>query len=98
MTPTNNPDRLLGLAEDRKRTLKECLARYMDPGAFRDSVPGRVKFTSAEQGRVVHDRLKARRDTAMKRAEAAIRFFSRPENREWLDHRALAMKEGSAGS
>lgn len=98
MTAPLTPETLMGLADDPKRTLKECLARYMDPGAFRDSVPDRVKFTSAEQGRVVHDRLKARRATAMKRAEAAIRFFSRPENREWLDARALAMKEGSAGS
>lgn len=76
---------------DSGKTLKESLARYMDPGAFRDSVPPSVKFTSKQAGLVLHDKLKARRQIAMKRAEAAIRFFSRPENRDWLARRAAAM-------
>lgn len=72
-------------------TLKAALARYMDPGAFRESVPDSVKHTCPTHGRTVHDKLKARRDWSMKRAEAAIRFFSRPENREWLDKRVAAL-------
>lgn len=86
-----------GLAPDglqstgaRKRTLKESLARYMDPEAFREGVPDSVKFTSRAVGKAVHDKRKARREIAMKRAEAAIRFFSKPENRALLDQRKEA--------
>lgn len=80
-----------GAGAPRQRTLKESLARYMDPEAFREPVPDAVKFTSKESGRVAHDKLKARRVVSMKRAEAAIRFFSKPENREALDHRKQAL-------
>ena len=58
-----------------RRSLKESLARFMDPAAFTDTVPDRVKFTSRAVGKVEHDRLKSRRDIALKRADAAIRFF-----------------------
>lgn len=79
------------MSEDNPRTLKECLARYMDPAAFIEPVPDSVKFTSKQMGRVHHDKLKFRRQTAMKRAEAAIRFFSRPENRARLEHRLAVL-------
>ncbi len=71
-------------------TLKESLARFMDPQAFREHVPDAVKFTSKQFAKVQHDKLKVRREIAMKRADAAIRFFSKPENRERLDYRASA--------
>lgn len=86
-----NTDRIAGEGV-RERSLKESLARFMDPQAFREGVPASVKFTSKEQGRVVHDKLKVRREIAMKRAEAAIRFFMKPENRERLDHRAATLR------
>lgn len=68
----------------RKHSLKGCLARYMDPKAFVDRVPDRVKFTCPEVGRVAHEKLKFRRDIALKRAAASIRFFSKPENHALL--------------
>jgi hypothetical protein len=84
-----------GSADPAKgRTLKEDLARFMDPTAFKASVPQSVKFTAKEYGRAVHDKLKVRRTIAMKRAEAAIRFFSKPEERERLDHRLRAAPFG----
>jgi hypothetical protein len=69
----------------RVLTLKESLARYMDPEAFRDSVPDAVKFTCGNVGKSKHDKLKRRRTFATERAGAAIRFFKMPHNRERLD-------------
>lgn len=69
-----------------KGTTKERLARFMDPPAF-EPVPPSVKFTSSEVGRDMHDRRKVRREIALKRADAAIRFFRKPENLAWLNAR-----------
>lgn len=79
-------------------TLKAALARYMDPQAFREGVPASVKFTCKAAGRTLHDKLKRRREIAMKRAEAAIRFFSRPENLEWLERRNTAVARDRVAS
>jgi hypothetical protein len=68
-----------------KKTLRQSLARYMDPEAFKESVPDAMKFTCKNVARVRHDKLKVRRDIADKRAGAAIRFFLMPENRARLE-------------
>lgn len=69
------------------KSLKDHLACFMDPEAFRESVPVSVKYTCKGVAKVQHDKLKFRRDIAKKRADAAIRFFMKPENRAKLDHR-----------
>ena len=73
-----------------EKTLKAKLARYLDPDAFKESVPNRVKHTCAAVGKTEHDRLKARRDRAIGRAESALSFFMKPENLAALNHRADA--------
>lgn len=73
-----------------EKTLKDKLARFMDPEAFKDSVPAAIKHTCAEMGKVRHDKLKVRREIAKKRADAAIRFFLKPGNRALLDARTKA--------
>lgn len=70
-----------------ERTLKERLARYMDPQAF-EPVPNCVKYTSATMGMVFRDERRSRRERALKRADAAIRFFMKPENAELLAYRS----------
>jgi hypothetical protein len=85
-------EKRLGITEEtakRKRSLKDDLAGYMDPEAFRSSVPEPMKHIAPEMGKVVHDKLKVRREMATKRAGAAIRFFLKPENRERLDKLAV---------
>jgi hypothetical protein len=57
------------------RTLVEDLARYMDLEAFI------AKRVGAER----REKYKARREIAMKRARACVRFLKRPENRARLD-------------
>lgn len=78
-------------------TLKGRLARYMDPKPFLEGVPDAVKFTSGEFGRVTHDKMKARREIAMKRAECAIRFFCKPENMALLQQRAASVDRSPEG-
>lgn len=58
-----------------ERTLVEDLARYMDLEAF---IAKRV-------GRERREKYKARREIAMKRARACVRFLKKPENRLRLD-------------
>jgi hypothetical protein len=90
---TEHDEKRLGITEEtatRKRTLKADLACYMDPAAFRDSVPEPMKHIAPEMGKTVHDKLKVRREWATKRAAAAIRFFLKPENRDRLDRLAAA--------
>jgi len=70
----------------KDRTLKEQLARFMDPNAF-EPVPLSVKHTSPAVGKSMHDKRKFRREIAMKRADAAIRFFLKPGNIEILQKR-----------
>lgn len=84
--PNIEQEKLLPSGES-KRTLKECLARFMDPAAFTEGVAASVKFTSKAVGKTEHDKLKARRDFALKRADAAIRFFLKEENVSRLDGR-----------
>jgi hypothetical protein len=62
-----------------QRSMKESLARYMDPRAF-DLAHWSGKHTSKAQGGVVVYKHKLRRQIALKRANAAIRFFLRPDN------------------
>ena len=57
------------------RTLVEDLARYMDNTAF----------TAKRIGKERAAKMKDRREIAMKRARASVRFFLKPENRERLD-------------
>lgn len=59
------------------RTLKESLARYMDNKAFVAKAVGKEQAA----------RLKVRREIALKRAGAAIRFFSKPTNLAHLQRR-----------
>jgi hypothetical protein len=59
------------------KTLKEKLARFMDPKAFM------AKRVGKEQA----ERLKARREIATRRADASIRFFMKDENFAALQHR-----------
>lgn len=68
----------------KKRGLIESLARYMHPQAF-EPVPPRMKWTCKNVGKAEHDKRRSRRQLELKRAKAAVRFFSRPENRQWLD-------------
>jgi hypothetical protein len=75
------------------KVLKAQLARFMDPGAFRDSVPESVKGTSPVYGKALHDRLKVRREISLKRADAAIRFFLKPDNLAALNTRAANAKD-----
>lgn len=74
-----------------ERTLKENLARFMDPAAFKESVPDPMKHIAPTMGKVKHDKLKLRRDIALKRADAAIRFFLKLDNRILLDRRAAML-------
>jgi len=75
-----------------KKALKARLARFMDPQAF-EPVPNRVKHTSRMVGKTTHDKRKVRREIALKRADAAIRFFLKPENAEALANRAALARE-----
>jgi hypothetical protein len=61
----------------KDRTLAEGLARYMDTKAF----------TAKRVGKEQADRLAVRREIAIKRARAAVRFFEKPENYEKLSRR-----------
>lgn len=76
------------------KTLKERLARYMDPQAF-EPVPDGIKFTSRSVGLATHDRRKARRTISLKRADAAIRFFLKPENARAIEARRAETGTGS---
>lgn len=70
-----------------KKTLKNSLARFMDRGAF-EPVENRIKHTCKEVGRAEHDKRKVRREIALKRADAAIRFFLKADNLASLNNRA----------
>lgn len=69
---------------ERERTLKESLARYMDPGAFRDKVSDAQRFTCPTVAKASAELLKRRRKSAAERAATAIRFFSKPGNLDRL--------------
>ena len=69
-----------------KPSLKEGLARFMDRGAF-EPVENRIKHTCANVGKAEHDKRKVRREIALKRADAAIRFFLKPDNFAALQRR-----------
>lgn len=79
-----------GIPIAKERTLKEQLARYMDPQAF-DPLPPQTKRTSPQFAKVLHDRRKRRRRLAMERAASALAFFSRAENRRKLEARSQAI-------
>jgi hypothetical protein len=70
-----------------ERTLKENLARYMDPQAF-TPVANPVKRITPQLAQRQAEKRKARREIAMKRAESAIRFFCKPENLQLINERA----------
>lgn len=71
-----------------KKTLKAKLARYMDPKAFE------AKKVGKEQA----ERLRARREIAMKRADAAIRFFLKDDNLAALTHRKAVHQSPTEGN
>lgn len=81
MNAPTTPAELAGNGQDvpldaqPKKTMKERLARFMDMKAF----------TAKRVGKAQAEALAARRQIAMKRANAAIDFFKKPENRESLD-------------
>ena len=66
-----------------KRTMREGLARYMDMKAFD------AKRVGKEQA----EKLKTRREIALKRADAAIRFFLKDDNLARLINRAAIAKD-----
>jgi hypothetical protein len=74
-----------------ERSLKERLARFMDPQAY-EPVPKRI---GKIMGKALHDSRKARREIAMRRAAAAIRFFSKPAERALLDARIARLSPAS---
>jgi hypothetical protein len=80
-----------------EKTLKEKLARYFDPEAFKESVPNRVKHTCAAVAKTEHDKLKARRIRAMDRAGSALGFFTHPENLRALNRRVAISTPADAG-
>ncbi len=61
-----------------RKTLKERLARFMDPNAFAERV-----------GKERREAMKARREIALKRADSAIRFFKKSENFGALSERIV---------
>lgn len=63
----------------KHRSLRDGLARFMDLKAFD------AKRVGKEQA----ERLKNRREIATKRADAAIRFFLKPDNLAALNARAM---------
>lgn len=67
------------------RSLKEQLARYMDPQAF-VPVANPVKRTSPQLAQRQAEKRKVRREIVMKRAAAAIRFLIKDENFARLVH------------
>lgn len=60
-----------------------------------EPVPPRIKHTCAAVGKTVHDKRKARREISMKRSEAAIRFFMKPENASAIEARRAETHSGS---
>lgn len=78
-----------------ERTIKESLARYMDPQAF-EPVAAPTKRTSPEFAHRQAEKRKVRREIAMKRAEAAIRFFCKPENLRMINDRASSTPAAAA--
>jgi len=77
-----------------ERTLKENLARFMDPQAFAP-VAAPTKRTSPEFAHRQAEKRKVRREIAMKRAEAAIRFFCKPDNLCLINERAVRFPAAS---
>ena len=78
----------------RKKQLKAKLARFTDREAF-EPVENRIKHTCPNVGKAEHDKRKARREIALKRADAAIRFFLKPENLALLNARAINQDQPS---
>ena len=71
-----------------KKTLKASLARYMDPKAFEAKKVGQAQA----------ERLRARREIAMKRADASIRFFLKDDNLAALIHRKSIQQSPTEGN
>lgn len=70
---------------EKGKQLVACLARYMDLKAF----------TAKKIGKEQAERLKVRREIAMTRAKACLRFFKKPENLAWLNDHVANLEEGS---
>ena len=68
-----------------ERSLKEDLARYMDP----------IAFVAKRVGRERTKKYAVRREIAKQKADAALRFLSKPEQLERL-LRNIATKENQS--